>query len=206
MRRVALGLSLAIAAALVIQATALSSGGSRDDDVLEFDTMAGVTDPFVGSAHPIRGVNGGGLPWELDEAKGELRADGRLRIEVEGLVLGRRDPVPAALQGTNPVPQFAAVVNCLTAAQPLAGENVVTAPVPAGADGTRRSGDGRAAVALHGARRLRHQRNRRGLVRGHGPLAVRHTGGLLRMSDSPFSAGEALAYPPHVRTVLLVEQ
>ena len=135
MRRVALGLSLAIAAALVIQATALSSGGSRDDDVLDFDTMAGVTDPFVGSAHPIRGVNGGGLPWELDQAKGELRADGRLRIEVEGLVLARRAPVPAALQGTNPVPQFAAVVNCLTPAQPVAGENVVTAPVPASADG-----------------------------------------------------------------------
>jgi len=135
MRRVALGLSLAIAAALVIQATALSSGGSRDDDVLDFDTMVGVTDPFVGSANPIRGVNGGGLPWELDEAKGELRGDGRLRIEVEGLVLARRDPVPAALQGTNPIPQFAAVVHCLTPAHPDTGESVVTAPVPASGDG-----------------------------------------------------------------------
>jgi hypothetical protein len=35
-------------------------------------------------------------------------------VRVEGLVLARRDPVPAAAQGTNPVPQFRAAVNCLT--------------------------------------------------------------------------------------------
>lgn len=82
------------------------------DKVLDFDVMAGVTAPFTGTANPIRGVPGGGLPWELDRGKGVLRANGDLDIDVRGLVLARRDPVPANLQGTNPVPNFRAIVSC----------------------------------------------------------------------------------------------
>jgi hypothetical protein len=36
-------------------------------------------------------------------------------VKVRGLVLARRAPVPANLQGTNPVPQFKAIVSCVTA-------------------------------------------------------------------------------------------
>jgi hypothetical protein len=59
---------------------------------------AAVTEPLTGSAHPVRGLGGGGLPWQLDSARGELRADGRLEVTVRGLVLARRDPVPPPMQ------------------------------------------------------------------------------------------------------------
>ena len=130
-----------VAAAFAIQATASGSGsgsGGDDNNVLEFDTMAGVVEPFTGSAHAIRGVSGGGLPWELDRATGELRADGRLEIRVEGLVLARRAPVPPALQGTNPADDFRARVNCLTPASPDVGETITTGLFPASDDGDSR--------------------------------------------------------------------
>jgi hypothetical protein len=46
-------------------------------------------------------------------------------------VLARRAPVPASLQGTNPIPQLRAIVSCLTPGSPDAGENATTDPVPA---------------------------------------------------------------------------
>ncbi|MGH2827270.1 MAG: hypothetical protein ACRDKF_09910, partial [Actinomycetota bacterium] len=115
-------------------------------DILEFDVMAGVSEPFTGAANPIRGVNGGGLPWEIDEGVGELRENGRLRVEVEGLVLARRAPVPEDLRGTNPVPEFMAIVSCLTSSGGIAQTvNISTNPVPATPTGDARI---RAGVSL----------------------------------------------------------
>jgi hypothetical protein len=119
--------------------------------LLRFDTMAPVTEPFTGTEHPVRGVPGGGLPWELDRARGELRADGRLKVRVEGLVLARRAPVPPEAQRTNPIPQFRAAVNCLTTPTTEApnaadtGVTVMTDPVPASPEGDARI---RAQIAL----------------------------------------------------------
>jgi hypothetical protein len=79
--------------------------------------------PFTGSTNPVRGVSGGGVPWRLASAKGELKADGRLEIKVEGLVI--------AASGINPVSAFRGVVNCLTPASPTTGVNLVTDPAPA---------------------------------------------------------------------------
>ena len=63
-------------------------------------------------------------------------ADGRLHVEVEGLVRARRAPVPATLQGTNPIPQFKAIVSCLTTAGGAATTSNVSTPlVPASAAG-----------------------------------------------------------------------
>jgi hypothetical protein len=108
-----------LALGLVGQATA----GSNDRQVLEFNTMAPVVSPFTGSTNPVRGINGGGVPWQLASAKGELRADGRLEIKVEGLVI--------AATGVNPISAFRGVVNCLTPASPTTGVNLVTDPAPA---------------------------------------------------------------------------
>jgi hypothetical protein len=52
----------------------------------------------------IDGVIGGGSPWVLDEGHARLFADGRLQLEVEGLVL--------ASSGTNPVTAGHAMVTC----------------------------------------------------------------------------------------------
>jgi hypothetical protein len=98
--------------------------------------MAAVSRPFVGSANPIRGVNGGGLPWQIAQAEGKLRADGRLEVEVEGLVLFDAAPVPPALRGTNPIGSFRAIVSCLTTVNGSpATANVATGPFPATSTG-----------------------------------------------------------------------
>jgi len=83
--------------------------------VLEFQTMVGVDGPFLGGANPIRGISGGGLPWVLDSAKGELKDDGKLEVEVMGLVIPETDaPLPCGGAACNPAPYFKAVVSCLT--------------------------------------------------------------------------------------------
>jgi hypothetical protein len=125
-------LPLVVAIALAVQATAVGSGGR---DLVEFDVMTTVVEPFTGSAQPIRGVSGGGLPWEIDSARGRVRSDGRVDVTVEGLVLARRAPVPEGMQGTNPSAQMRAVVSCLTPASPEEGVSVATDPVPATPDG-----------------------------------------------------------------------
>jgi hypothetical protein len=87
--------------------------------------MAPVTGPFVGATGiPIRGLHGGGLPWELEAAEGELRTDGRLRIRVRGLVFAAG---PHA--GTNTIPTFRAIVSYEATAP------IFTDPVPASSTG-----------------------------------------------------------------------
>ena len=112
-----------LALGLVGQATA----GSDDSQVLEFKTMAPVVAPFTGATNPVRGINGGGVPWQIASAQGELRSDGQLEIKVEGLVI--------VATGVNPVAAFRGVVNCLTPASPTTGVNLVTDPVPANSAG-----------------------------------------------------------------------
>jgi len=53
----------------------------------------------------IRGVAAGGAPWVLEDGRAQLDSSGRLRVRVEGLVIGAGalasgDPVPANLVGT----------------------------------------------------------------------------------------------------------
>ena len=125
MKRLPLLLTLGVILALagVGQATA----GSDDSQVLEFKTMAPVVAPFTGATNPVRGINGGGVPWQIASANGELRSDGQLEIKVEGLVI--------VATGVNPVAAFRGVVNCLTPASPTTGVNLVTDPVPTNSAG-----------------------------------------------------------------------
>jgi hypothetical protein len=122
-----------LAVGLIVQVSGATSSGQK---VLEFDTMAAVSGPFVGSANPIRGVNGGGLPWQIAEGRGELGSDGRLEVEVRGLVLLNGPPVPLALRGTNPISSFRAIVSCLSIidGSPTT-TNVATGPFAATATG-----------------------------------------------------------------------
>jgi len=103
---VAVVLAIGLAVGVAAQAPIASGQGTN---VLEFSTMAPVTGPFVGTANPIRGINGGGLPWRIAEGNGELGADGRLVVHVQGLVLAA-----GLTAGTNPLPDFKAIVSCLS--------------------------------------------------------------------------------------------
>jgi hypothetical protein len=98
--------------------------------------MFAVDGPFVGTTNPVRDVPGGGLPWQIESARGELRTNGEVRVRVDGLVLLDGPPVPQDLQGTNPVPAFRAIVSCLTIVNgAVATSNVSTEPFPASPEG-----------------------------------------------------------------------
>lgn len=110
---------------LGIVGIASTAGSAEPPTTLKASTMVGVTGPYVGaSGTPIRGVTGGGIPWNIDEAKVVLSADGHLEIKVEGLVL--------ATTGANPVPMFRGLVSCQTIDGTTATvQNVSTGPFPA---------------------------------------------------------------------------
>lgn len=96
--------------------------------VLKFHTMAPVIGEYVGSTGAtIRGLHGGGFPWALESAEGELSTDGRLRVRVRGLVLAAG---PHA--GTNPIATFRAIVSYEGMAP------IFTEPVPASSTGDAR--------------------------------------------------------------------
>lgn len=100
-------------------AVARAAGNDDNAAILKFHTMAPVTGAFVGAPTnpnggiPIQGIHGGGLPWALDAADGELSSDGRLRVRVRGLVLAGGPP---SVIGTNPIPTFRAIVTFANAA------------------------------------------------------------------------------------------
>ncbi len=102
----------------------VSSASAKEPKILEFDTMVGIPQALTGTQNPIRGINGGGLPWMLTSASGELSASGRLEVKVRGLVLAAG---PNA--GKNPIPSFRAIVSCLGSDGSV--QNVMTDPFPA---------------------------------------------------------------------------
>jgi len=133
-RRLALPASLAVTLAVFGLSTAASADPGT---IVRFDAMAPVTGPYVGAANPIRGVPGGGLPWMIGNGRGSLDRDGRLVVRVDDLVLANHAPVPPALRGTNPIPQFKAIVSCQTigADGSATVSNVSTATFPASSEG-----------------------------------------------------------------------
>ena len=110
MKRYALAtLAVVLALSAVLVGGWFSQAAAKELKILEFGTMVGLPQAFTGAQNPIRGVNGGGLPWTISSGSGELKANGELEISVQGLVLAAG---PNA--GNNPVANFRAIVSCLT--------------------------------------------------------------------------------------------
>ena len=108
-RTLSITLALAVATLFLLQSSfAAARGGPK---ILEFDTMVGVPTAFTGQTNKalIRDVPGGGIPWTLTSATGELSTGGELEITVTGLVLAA-----GANAGSNPVGNFRGLVSCLT--------------------------------------------------------------------------------------------
>jgi hypothetical protein len=99
--------SLSVMLISVFFAGSASRVTAKEPKILEFDTMVGVPSTLTGaqSQAPLRGINGGGAPWALTSAHGELTTSGHLEIEVVGLVL--------ATTGSNPVAFFRGRVSCV---------------------------------------------------------------------------------------------
>ncbi len=107
---------------------------------LEFNTMVGVPAALTGaqSQGPLRGINGGGIPWMIASGKGELTGGGHLEITVKGLVLAA-----GANAGTNPIASFRAIVSCVKSDGTFA--NILTDAFPA-TTGPAASGGGNAKI------------------------------------------------------------
>ncbi len=125
---------------------------ARPTKTLQFDTMVGVPKAYTGSTNPIRGVNGGGLPWVINFGRGDLNTAGDLLVIVRGLVLDPNDPnvIAAGLAGKNPIAQFKVIVSCqsLDASGNATIVNVATADFPA-TTGLASQGGGDAHINTH---------------------------------------------------------
>jgi hypothetical protein len=117
-----------------------SPATAKEPKILEFDTMFGVPAGLTGaqSQAVLRGINGGGLPWTLSSAHGELKTSGKLEIEVRGLVLAA-----GANTGSNPSAVFRGLVSCLRSDGSV--QNILTEPFPA-TTGPASSGGGNAKI------------------------------------------------------------
>jgi hypothetical protein len=117
-----------------------TSAAAKGSKVLKFNTMVGVPAGLTGtqSQAPLRGLSGGGIPWAIADAEGELRANGHLEISVQGLVLAA-----GANAGSNPSPVFRGLVSCVKSDGTFA--NILTDPFPA-TTGPASAGGGNATI------------------------------------------------------------
>jgi len=118
-------------------AGSVSTATAKGPKVLKFNSMVGVPAGLTGSLSevPLRGIRGGGVPWIIGEASGELRANGHLEITVQGLVL--------ATTGSNPSAVFRGLVSCVRSDGSF--ENILTDPFPA-TTGPASAGGGNATI------------------------------------------------------------
>jgi hypothetical protein len=110
-------ISLAIGAILVLALGSVASATAGGPKLLDA-TMTGI--PSGGLV--LQGLTGGGVAWTLEDGRAMLFTDGRLHVEVEGLVL--------ATTGQNPIANGRAVVTCSSA--PAASSPIVPFSVPGG--------------------------------------------------------------------------
>jgi hypothetical protein len=125
-------LAIVLALSLVFAGSSYSRATAKGSTILEFSTMVGVPVPYTGATNAIRGVPGGGLPWMIGSASGELKSSGKLEVTVRGLVLAAGPNT-----GKNPITSFRAIVSCLSkdASGNPTTANVSTDPFPASAAG-----------------------------------------------------------------------
>ncbi len=121
-----------------IFAGSVPAASARAPHILQFDTMIGLPSTLTGlqSNSPLRGINGGGLPWVVGSAMGSLTASGHLKIEVQGLVL--------ATTGGNPVPNFRGLVSCVRSDGSF--DNILTTATFPATTGPASSGGGDADI------------------------------------------------------------
>ena len=89
-RSMSLVILVALVGLLVAAQSAFVSAKGRAHPRVRHD--GGVPTALTGAANPIRGINGGGVPWVIDRGTGELSADGRLNVTCTGSFWRRRAP------------------------------------------------------------------------------------------------------------------
>ena len=141
-------LSLVLVFSTLALAASVSTRASADQPtILEFNTMAGVPRPYTGATNSIRNLSGGGLPWVIRFAQGELKANGKLELTVRGLVLDPKDPdvIARGIGGTNPSATFMAIVSCLSKDS---GGNPITTNVSTGQFPASKTGNAKIEASI----------------------------------------------------------
>ncbi|GAA2743783.1 hypothetical protein GCM10009868_18910 [Terrabacter aerolatus] len=106
------GAVIGVSALAATSSASADSGGGQRSDLLRAPLQGSqLADP------PLFGLVRGGAPWVISEGTARLRADGRLSVEVQGLIIPAR--------GNNPLATLSATVVCngrdlrMTAAVPF---------------------------------------------------------------------------------------
>jgi hypothetical protein len=110
----------------------------KSPHILTFDTMYGVEGQLLGATNAIRGITGDESPWVINHfIRGHLDTDGRLVIQVKGLVFGNDPSVPPNLVGKNDETTYRGGVSCLSedANGAIITSNVFTLGSPSSVNG-----------------------------------------------------------------------
>ena len=124
-------LSVLLVCLLALGVASARDGKDKDKDreeernLFEFNRLTAVVPPFTGAANPIRGIGGGGAPWQIAHGRAKLETNGEIEVHVRGLVL--------VSTGANPVANFAVILSCQSkdAARALTVVNLVAGTTPA---------------------------------------------------------------------------
>src|SRR5260221_4241653 len=87
-------------------------GAVADDSLVRFDGGIGV-DPVSGivstapAQNVVRGIPPGGFPWVIKRLRADIKADGRIKVDVRGLLLAGGNVI-----GTNGGQKGLAMVFC----------------------------------------------------------------------------------------------
>jgi hypothetical protein len=127
------------AAALVAAVASADDGGRKGDDHQgknrQGDDAAKIfSAALVGSQladPPIHGVTRGGAPWVIDRGRVQLAADGRITVQLRGLVI----PIAHGTFPANTARPVTTVSASLFCAPDSAGPSATTDSVPISADG-----------------------------------------------------------------------
>jgi hypothetical protein len=130
-RRLVVAVVLAGGGLVTISGATTSADSHHAATLIAANSLAPVSAPYTGATNAIRGVPGGGAPWVIGHGEVQVRANGRVHVEVEGLVIDPAAQNPKA--GTNPIPNFKVTVSCLSkdATGAAVTVNVSTDPFPA---------------------------------------------------------------------------
>lgn len=97
---------------LVLSLTLAPHVVTADDSLVRFDGGIGV-DPVSGIAanapapNVVRGIPPGGFPWVIERLRADVKADGRIQVDVRGLLLAGDNVI-----GTNGGRRILAMLFC----------------------------------------------------------------------------------------------